>query len=635
MVLTKLGPTVLDGLLSSKHHEILDLIDSLRSQGIDREVDLPQIIVCGDQSSGKSSVLEAISGVPFPVKSNLCTRFPTELVLRKTPQTGVKISIIPHHSRSKSESDSLTNFNETLDDIEHLPRLIEAAKTAMGIVTLGTAFSRDILRIEVSGPDRPALTIVDLPGLIHSENKNQTAEDVKLINEVVQSYMQESRTIILSVVSAKNDYANQIVLKLARQADPRGSRTMGVITKPDTLLPGSESESGYISLAKNEDIEFRLGWHVLRNADSEAVKWSLVQRDAEEAKFFSGGSWQRLPPTCLGIDNLRTRLSSALYYQIETELPSLVDDIKSKLMLYQEELLKLGNPRVTLDDQRYYLFQISQTFQNLAKAATDGTYNHEFFGDAMTAKGRTKRFRAVVQELGEGFARKIYDKGHSHGVLLKNESSYTLVDQAAHNLLRYKVVRLMARTRGRELPGMFNPMVVTDLFQEMCSPWEDIAVSHVKEVFNAARVFLTQVFDHICDKPSAQAIIGLIAEPKLDDILKHQREKTMALLKPHQQGHPITYHQLLLQRVQEIRQERDEDAISKVMARFYGSQWKTVGREYCSADPVTLYNELTKARKTADAKNDVASKALDYVRVYYEVRRTLKLQTMLTNPLDI
>jgi hypothetical protein len=505
----------------------------------------------------------------------------------------------------------------------------------MGIVTLGTAFSRDILRIEVSGPDRPALTIVDLPGLIHSENKNQTAEDVKLINEVVQGYMRESRTIILSVVSAKNDYANQIVLKLARQADPHGGRTMGVITKPDTLLPGSDSESGYISLAKNEDIEFRLGWHVLRNTDSEAGTWSLVQRDALEAKFFSSGSWQRLPPTCLGIDNLRTRLSNALYYQIETELPSLIDDIKSKSMLYQEELLKLGNPRVTFDDQRFYLFQISQTFQNLAKAATDGTYNHEFFGDAMTVKGRQKRFRAVVQELGEGFARKLYDQGHSHGVLLKNENSYSLVDQAAHNLLRNKVVKLMGRTRGRELPGMFNPMVVTDLFQEMCSPWEDIAVSHVKEVFNAARMFLTQVFDHICDEPSAQAIIGLIAEPKLDDILKHQHEKTMALLKPHQQGHPITYHQLLLQRVQEIRQERDEDAIGRVMVRFYGSHWKTVGREYCKTDPVSLYNELTKARKMADAKNDIASKALDYVRVYYEVRRTLKLQIVLTDPLDI
>lgn len=71
----------LNGPCSQEKLHLLNAVDALRCQGISHYISLPQIIICGDQSSGKSSVLEAISGVPFPVESNVCTRFPTELVL--------------------------------------------------------------------------------------------------------------------------------------------------------------------------------------------------------------------------------------------------------------------------------------------------------------------------------------------------------------------------------------------------------------------------------------------------------------------------------------------------------------------------------------------------------------------------
>ena len=119
------------------------------------------------------------------VKSNLCTRFPIELVLRKTPLIGVTVLIVPHHSRSESEQLSLSSFHEKLDGFDGLSNLIENAKAAMAISTHGRAFSKDLLRVEVSGPDRPHLTIVDLPGLIHSETKQQSASDVELVQDVV------------------------------------------------------------------------------------------------------------------------------------------------------------------------------------------------------------------------------------------------------------------------------------------------------------------------------------------------------------------------------------------------------------------------------------------------------------------
>ncbi|KAH6668320.1 hypothetical protein B0J14DRAFT_458866, partial [Halenospora varia] len=99
---------------STDQLDLLDSVDCLHSQGISHYVSLPQIIVCGDQSSGKRSVLEAISAVSFPSKSNLCTRFPIKLVLRKTLHIGVTVSIAPHHSRRESEQLSLSSFHEKL-----------------------------------------------------------------------------------------------------------------------------------------------------------------------------------------------------------------------------------------------------------------------------------------------------------------------------------------------------------------------------------------------------------------------------------------------------------------------------------------------------------------------------------------
>jgi Dynamin family len=78
--------------------------------------------------------------------------------------------------------------------------------------------------------------------------------------------MGNKRSIILAVVSAKDDYANQIVTKLARDVDLKGLRTLGIITKPDTLHVGSESEKSFFSLANNENVVFRLGWHVLKKS---------------------------------------------------------------------------------------------------------------------------------------------------------------------------------------------------------------------------------------------------------------------------------------------------------------------------------------------------------------------------------
>ena len=142
----------LESLKSSNELSLLDAIDSLRSQGVSHYVSLPQLIVYGDQSSGKSSVLEAISGIPFPTKDNLCTRFATELILRRASTVDLSISIVPSQNRSEAECHRLSEFRESVTNFDELPTLIEKAKEFMGISTTSSAFSNDVLRVEISGP---------------------------------------------------------------------------------------------------------------------------------------------------------------------------------------------------------------------------------------------------------------------------------------------------------------------------------------------------------------------------------------------------------------------------------------------------------------------------------------------------
>ena len=87
--------TKLSALRSEEQLSFLDEIEKLRRSGISDYVFLPQITVCRDQSSGKSSCLEAISGIPFPRKDTLCTHFATELVHRKSSVESVVVNIVP------------------------------------------------------------------------------------------------------------------------------------------------------------------------------------------------------------------------------------------------------------------------------------------------------------------------------------------------------------------------------------------------------------------------------------------------------------------------------------------------------------------------------------------------------------
>lgn len=253
-------------LLTADQEELLDLIDKFREYRLNEIVDLPELVVCGKQSSGKSSVLEAISQLTFPRGEKACTTFATELILRRG-HPSVKVSIRP-----ASSGDPIEDFQPTPGAIEDFGTMINEAKRHLMNQHRGSfaaSIFEETLQIEVCNPHWPPLTLVDLPGLIQSTNENQPKADIDKIHTLVHGYMQRPKTVILAVVEANDDTANQRVLEMAKELDPSRSRTMGIITKPDKIVHGSSMEREFVRCAQNkhEKYQFELGWHVVRNRD--------------------------------------------------------------------------------------------------------------------------------------------------------------------------------------------------------------------------------------------------------------------------------------------------------------------------------------------------------------------------------
>ena len=156
----------------------------------------------------------------------------------------------------------------------------------------------------------------------------------------------------------------------------------------------------------------------------------------------------------------------------------LIEDIEGKTNDCRGTLAGLGPNRASFDQQRLFLLQISQEFQAISKAALDGSYGHSFFGEPRSADGYTKRLRAVVQNLNVEFAESIRLRGQQRHIV-EGDIRSSNTAEGMKTVLRADFIdeirELLSITRGRELPGMFNPLIVGDLFCEQSRPWEQLA----------------------------------------------------------------------------------------------------------------------------------------------------------------
>lgn len=541
---------------------LLDTIDSLREMHVGDIVNLPQIIVVGDQSSGKSSVLEAISGIRFPVDGDLCTRFATELVLRRASETKVNVSIQLANRLSKKHRAREQPFQRSTFDRNALPDIITEAKLRMGIgKDGGRKFSKDILRIEIESKDVYPLSLVDLPGIFHSDTAEQDLADKETVDQLLASYMSQPKSIILAVVVANNQLANQVVLQEAKKHDPSRGRTIGVITKPDLAGPGTTNERKYLDLARGLESAHKLalGWYVLRNP-SEAERASGENaRDEVERRFFRSSAWRSIVPANRGIESLRRRLSTVLLDHIKTNLPGLICDIEANLRTRQEALDRLGTARSTTEELRSYLIGIAEDFQRLARDGIEGRYGDEkFFGgiDEKATKlraklrNRSRAFNVVMKTRGARYTTLWGDDEDSEDEDAKfPEYLQDLIDEydvpdpeaRLESKLNAELQSLASVNLGREFPGEANSELALQLFRKQAEPWRNIAWSHLHKVLTASQEFVDQVFTHIigADKSTRDAVLKSFADPFFREREELLRGKLDELLRPYSGGYGL------------------------------------------------------------------------------------------------
>jgi hypothetical protein len=489
-------------------------------------------------------------------------------------------------------------------------------------------------------------TLVDLPGLIHATNKAQTETDKELILNLVKEYMKNPRTIILAVVSAKNDYANQIILDHCRKIDEQGRRTLGIITKPDFLREGTDNELTWIELAQNKDIYLERGWHMLKNRGDDQMKFSFEQRNADEDLFFRKGRYADLPRECVGIDSLRERLSRVLLNHLIKELPSLKDEMVSKLQVTIAEIEKLGDRRNTIQEQRMVLMKISMSISDILKSATKGYYESPFFGSinmdaAVDASENIRRFRAVIQHLNINFANDMRLRGHKYAFGagpgdeereieedVKAQKELDNLDEHPGLMFLPKPTKLtrreaiewvkktLERSRGYELPGTFQPMLISQLFWEQSQPWEQIASQHVSTIAGACKEFIDMVLQDAAPSEFKDRLRTLYVDGALTKALAGAKEELRKILKD-KSRHPATYNHYFTTTIQKMRQRKHQKITKKASEVSEVSTYDSNDNIRTYLDPGELSEAMNKA---IEPDMDVFSsqEALDTERAFYK-----------------
>ncbi|PPJ58541.1 hypothetical protein CBER1_07150 [Cercospora berteroae] len=372
---------------SAEQNEFMSAIDRLRPLSMQHELDLPQLIVCGKQSSGKSSVLEAISHVPFPTGRETTTRFATELVLRNASCESISASIIPAAGTSIADLETLREFDPHVQRLSDFSRILEEASEHLEKLAGSGRLSSHRLRIELSGPQQPHLTLIDMPGLIANATPGIEHFDIQASRKVMNEYMRQPKSIILAVMPASEDLNDHEVFQLAADADPDRVRTLGILTKPDRIE--DENLALRIRIIQNETLPLTLGWHVLRNLGPGAERRSADDRDHEEAAFFADprSGWSTVPLTKKGVATLRARLRNILFRSIVETVPTLAREIELKTQDLEQHLAMLGPSRIDRNEQLTSLDNIAREMSTLIDQACKGTYDEQFFTSALTNGG--------------------------------------------------------------------------------------------------------------------------------------------------------------------------------------------------------------------------------------------------------
>ena len=323
-----------DNILFKKLRKLINLIDQLRDCGVNEYIKLPRICSLGTQSSGKSSVLESIVGLDFlPRGDGVVTRRPLELRLCHI-NSGEPWAVFEERKGKK-----FTDFVKVRETIEALTD--EVCGKDKNIL------DKPIV-LNVYSQTCPDLTLVDLPGVTRVPIEGQPKNIEEITKNMAIRYIEDPLTIILCVIAANSDIATSDGLKLAKEIDTTGSRTLGVLTKLDIMDAGTDAKKALM----NEEIPLKLGYVGVKNRSKLDLnnKISMAETARKEKEFFKTHPvYKNLPAGHLGTSVLINKLTKIYFKIIRENLPRIVKAINERVKTAEEELAELGQPMPTDD----------------------------------------------------------------------------------------------------------------------------------------------------------------------------------------------------------------------------------------------------------------------------------------------
>ncbi|KAJ3691134.1 hypothetical protein LUZ61_020298 [Rhynchospora tenuis] len=374
-----------NALASSYNNNIrplLDAVDRLRNLKVTEEgIQLPTIVVVGDQSSGKSSVLESLAGISLPRGQGICTRVP--LIMR-----------LQGDSNTTKPSMHLEYGGKTVPTNED--EITAAINTAtVEIAGAGKGISGKPITLVVKKKSVPDLTLVDLPGITRVPVEGQPSDIYEQISKIIREYIAPQESIILNVLSATVDFPTCESIRMSRQVDQLGERTLAVVTKSD------KAPEGLLEKVTVDDVHIGLGYVCVRNRiGEETYKQARIE---EERLFTSHPLLSRIDKSMIGIPVLAERLTQIQGSIIAKCLPDIVKKIDEKLNRSMSELNSMPQNLSTIADALKAVMRIIKLVrESLEKLLIRGEFDE--FSDDNSLHGTARiaemlhKYRAELPE---------------------------------------------------------------------------------------------------------------------------------------------------------------------------------------------------------------------------------------------
>jgi len=466
------------------------LHDAFTSLGVNLSLDLPQIAVVGGQSAGKSSVLENFVGRDFlPRGAGIVTRRPLILQL----------------INSNQEYGQFAHCRETIfDDFDKICKEIEDETERRTGGNKG--ISPIPINLRIFSPHVLNLTLIDLPGLTKVPVGNQPADIEHQIREMILTFIRRENCLILAVTPANQDLATSDALKLAKEVDPDGLRTIGVITKLDLMDQGTDARD----ILENKVFPLRRGYIGVINRsqkDIEGKKDIRASLEAERKFFATHPSYQHIAERC-GTPYLQRVLNQQLTNHIRDTLPALREKLRKQQFALEKEVEEFRHFRP--DDpsmKTKAMLQMIQQLQNEFERAIEGSGNSDINTAELSGGARINRifherfpFEIVKMECDEKELRReiAYAIRNIHGIrvgLFTPDMAFDAIVKTQITRLRepsLKCVDLVVQELGSVLRKCSEKM---QRYPRLREETERIITNHIRERENILKDQLMLLVD--------------------------------------------------------------------------------------------------------------------------------------------